>query len=141
MNFLSMVLAILAGIFTTLEGSINSQLGKQITPGIATLHSLLTGMTFIFLVNLFRGNLPQYARIHEVSPIWLIGGIFGASIIYLTSKSIPAIGITSTIILILTGQLISGLILDTIVNNLELSLRRMAGIILFLIGAIMFLKE
>ena len=141
MNMFFMFLAILAGVFTTLESSINSQLGKQLTPSIATLHSLIVGVTFIFMINLLKGNLPRYTKVVFVSPIWLIGGFFGAFIIYLSSKSIPQLGISNTIILILAGQMVSGLLLDVIVNNVNISIKKMAGMILFLIGAIMFLKE
>lgn len=141
MNLFFMCLAILAGIFTTIEASINSQLGKFITPGMATLHSLAVGMAFIMIINLITGNFPSYLRVAHVRPLWLIGGFFGASIIYLSSKSIPELGISNTIILILSSQLLSSLLLDAIVNHVELSVRKMAGLILFLIGAVMYLKE
>jgi len=141
MNPFYMLLAILAGIFTTIEASVNSQLGKCITPGIATLHSLMVGMSFILLLNLINGKLSYYSKITTVKPLWLIGGLFGASIIYLSSRSIPQLGISNTIILVLSGQLLSGLILDSIVNQVELSARKIGGLILFLVGAIIFLKE
>jgi len=136
-----MLLAILAGVFTTIETSINSQLGKYLTPSIATLHSLITGMTFMLVINLLLGNMPRYSRVVTVRPIWLIGGLFGAFIIYFSSKSIPVLGISDTIILILAGQLVSGLIMDAFFNNVDISLKKMAGMVLFLTGAIMFLKE
>lgn len=141
MNPFYILLAILAGIFTTIESSINSQLGKYVTPGIATLHSLLVGMSFILLMNLVNGKLIYYTKITTIKPFWLIGGLFGASIIYLSSSAIPQLGISNTIILVLSGQLLSGLIVDAIANNVELSVRKITGLILFLIGAIIFLKE
>lgn len=141
MNPFYMLLAILAGIFTTIEASVNSQLGKCITPGIATLHSLMVGMSFILFLNLINGKLSYYSKITTVKPLWLIGGLFGASIIYLSSRAIPQFGISNTIILVLSGQLLSGLILDAIVNQVELSARKIGGLILFLVGAIIFLKE
>lgn len=141
MNIFFILLAILAGVFTTIESSINSQLGKYLTPSIATLHSLITGMTFMFLINLFLGNLTRYSKVTTVKPIWLIGGFFGAFIIYLASKSIPELGISNTLILILAGQLVSGLVIDAFANNVEINAKKMTGMVLFLIGAIMFLKE
>lgn len=141
MNFFSMLLAIVAGIFTTIEASINSQLGKTLTPSVSTLHSLITGMTFFLLINLITGNITRYQKVVTVSPIWLIGGFFGASIIYLSSKSVPVLGITNTLILILSGQLLTGLIIDAIFNDAQISMKKMAGLILFLIGTIIFLKE
>ncbi len=141
MNVFAMLLAILAGVFTTIETSINAQLGKHLTPSIATLHSLITGMTFILVINVLRGNLPRYSKIVTVNPIWLIGGFFGAFIIYFSSKSIPSLGISNALILILAGQLVSGLIIDSVINNIDISLKKMVGMVLFLVGAIMFLKE
>ena len=141
MNLFFMLLAILAGVFTTIEISINSQLAKYVTPSIATLHSLIIGMTFMLLFNIIQGNITSYSKVITVKPIWLIGGFFGALIIYLSSKSMPSLGISNTLILILAGQLISGLVLDAVVNNVEISVKKMVGIILFLIGSIMYLKE
>ena len=141
MNLFYMLLAVLAGIFTTIEASINSQLSKYITPSIATLHSLFVVMTFILLINLVSGKLSYYSKVTTVKPIWLIGGLFGASIIYLSARSIPELGISSTIILILSGQLLSGLVIDALANNVEISPRKIGGLIVFLIGAIIYLKD
>lgn len=141
MNLFYMLLAILAGIFTTIESSINSQLSKYITPSMATLHSLFVGMSFILLINLVTGKLSYYTRITTVKPIWLIGGLFGASIIYLSSKAMPELGISSTIILILSGQLLSGLVIDAVANDVEISVRKMVGLIVFLIGTMIYLKD
>ncbi len=141
MDIFFMLLAILAGVFTTIEGTINSQLGKYLTPSVATLHSLIVGVVFILFLNLLSGNISKYARVTTVSPIWLIGGLFGASIIYLSSKAIPKLGISNTLILLLAGELVSGLVVDALLNHVEISLKKMAGMVLFLIGAIMFLQE
>jgi bacterial/archaeal transporter family-2 protein len=141
MNAFAMFLAILAGIFTSIEAGINSQLGRHLTPSVATLHSLIVGMTFMLLINLSMGNISRYSKVLTVSPIWLIGGFFGALIIFLTSKAIPNLGISNTLILLLAGELVSGLVIDALFNNAEISVKKMAGMILFLIGAIMFLQD
>lgn len=141
MDLFYMLLAIIAGIFTTVESSINSHLGKYITPSLATLHSLFVGMIFILLINTINGKLSNYGKITTIKPIWLIGGLFGASIIYLSSRAIPKLGISNTIILILSGQLLSGLLLDALVNHAEISVKKVAGLILFLLGAIIYLRE
>jgi len=140
-DLIYMLMAIIAGIFTTLEASINSQLGKQLSPSVATLHSLFVGMTFILLINLVNGKLMLYSRVTTIKPIWLIGGLFGASIIYLSSRAIPKLGISNTIILILSGQMLSGLLIDALVNHEEISVKKVAGLILFLAGEIIFLQE
>lgn len=141
MSIASIILAILAGIFTTLETSINAQLGKSITPSLATLHSLIIGTIFMALLCVYGGSISAYPRILSANPILWIGGIFGAFIIYFSSKAIPDLGISNALILILSGQLVSGLVLDVYQNNAEISSRKVIGLALFLIGTIMFLKE
>lgn len=141
MKLIPVILAILAGIFTTIEASINAQLGKYITPVVATLHSLLVGVLLMLLLSMYNSKLSMYNRIVSVKPIWLIGGIFGALIIFFSSKAIPEIGISNTLILILSGQLLTGLVIDVICNDMVVSGRKAIGLILFLIGTIMFLKE
>ncbi len=141
MSIISIVLAVLAGIFTTIETSINAQLGKHITPSLATLHSLIIGLIFMVFLCAYGGTLSQYPKIMTVSPVLWLGGIFGAFIIYFSSKAIPSLGISNTLILILSGQLVSGLVIDVYLNNIEISSRKIMGLALFLVGTIMFLRE
>lgn len=141
MSIFSILLAIMAGVFTTIESNINSQLGKHITPSIATLHSLIVGTTFFLLANIIKGNLVRYQKITSVSPILLIGGLFGAFIIYLSSKSIPVLGSANTMILILSGQLLSSLLVDACINDVAISVKKLLGMVLFLLAAIIYLKE
>lgn len=141
MDSFVILLAILAGVFTTIESSINSQLGRYLTPSVAALHSLIVGLLFMLFFATARGDISKYTKVVNVKPIWLIGGVFGALIIYLSSKSIPELGISNTLILILAGQLLSGLVLDAVVLNAEISVKKMMGAILFLIGAIMFIRD
>jgi len=141
MKLIPVILAILAGIFTTVEASMNAQLGKYITPSNATLHSLIVGMLFMLLISFYNGEIGQYGKIATVKPVLLFGGIFGALIILFSSQAIPEIGISNTLILILSGQLLSGLVVDVLYNDMVIGSRKAIGLLLFLIGTIMFLKE
>lgn len=141
MKLIPVILAILAGIFTTVEASMNAQLGKYITPSNATLHSLIVGMLFMLLISFYNGEIGQYGKITAVKPVLLFGGIFGALIILFSSQAIPEIGISNTLILILSGQLLSGLVIDVLYNDMVIGSRKAIGLLLFLIGTIMFLKE
>lgn len=127
--------AILAGIFTALESSVNSQLAKQLTPSIATLHSLVTGAFLMAAISIFRGSYTRYIRVLHVSPIWLIGGLFGAMIIYLSSKSIPVLGVSKTLTLILAAQIITGVVIDTLVNHNSIDIYKIFGVAFLLLGA------
>jgi len=133
--YLPYLLAISAGIFTALEVGINARLGKIVTPRIATLHSLIVGVLFFFFINLLQGSLNQYKNIFKVSPIWLIGGVFGALIIYLATKTVPKLGITATLILVVSAEVLTGLFIDCFITRAQIfSAIKIAGLVFVLIG-------
>jgi transporter family-2 protein len=128
-------IAICVGIFTTLEVSINARLGKIVSPKIATLHSLIVGMLFFFFVNLLQGSLNQYKNVFKVNPIWLFGGLFGALIIYLSAKIAPRLGITTTLILIVASEVLTGLFIECFITRVQVfSFIKLVGLICVLIG-------
>lgn len=140
MYITAVLFAVLAGIFTTIEMSINSTLGKYVSPSIATIHSLATGLIFMLILSLFRGSLSKYYRIIDVNPFWLIGGIFGAFIIYFSSRAIPIIGVSRALTLILVGQLVSGFMIDVINKSTTLDFSKILGVYLLIAGSYLVMK-
>lgn len=134
-DYLPYLFAIAAGVFTALEVGINARLGKIVTPKIATLHSLIIGMLFFFSINLFQGTLHQYKNIFRVKPILLIGGFFGALIIYIATKTVPKLGITTTLILVVSAEVLTGLFLDCFITKEQVfSTIKITGLLFVLIG-------
>jgi bacterial/archaeal transporter family-2 protein len=134
-EYLPYFLALLAGVFTAIEVGINSRLGKIVTPTIATLHSLIIGMLFFFTINLLQGTLSQYKNVFKVNPFLLIGGVFGALIIYIATKTIPRLGITTTLILVVSAEVLTGLFIDCFITKEQVfSIMKIAGLIFVLIG-------
>jgi len=138
---LPLLFAILAGLFTTIEVGINGKLGKLVTPNIATLHNLITGVMFILLVNLMKGTLYKYSAVIHVSPQWLVGGIFGAFIVYFATKAIPELGVSNTLTIIVASQLISGLFVDIVILEKQmLHWYKLSGIAFLLFGTYLIMK-
>lgn len=138
----ALIFAILAGIFTTLEASINAKLGKIVTPKIATLHNLVTGVLVIFVANILKGTIHQYRKIIYVNPQLLIGGIFGTFIVYFVTKAIPKLGVATTLTIIVASQVISGLIIDIFISKQnQLDWLKCLGIFLLLIGTYLTIKQ
>jgi bacterial/archaeal transporter family-2 protein len=134
-EYLPYFLALSAGVFTAIEVGINSRLGKIVTPTIATLHSLIIGMLFFFTINLLQGTLSQYKNVFKVNPFLLIGGVFGALIIYIATKTIPKLGITTTLILVVSAEVLTGLFIDCFLTKEQVfSTLKIAGLIFVLIG-------
>ncbi|WHH60058.1 DMT family transporter [Petroclostridium sp. X23] len=137
----ALLFAILAGIFTTIEASINAKLGSIVTPKIATLHNLVTGTVIILVANFLKNTLNQYAKIIFVSPQWLIGGVFGAFIIYFATKSVPKLGVSNTLIIIVASQIISGLFIDIVLTKqYHLGWIKMIGISMVIVGIFLIAK-
>lgn len=140
-EILPILFAVLAGIFTTMEASINAKLGRIVTPNIATVHSLITGVVVIVIINILKGTLNQYSKIIYVRPQWLIGGVFGTFIIYLVTKTIPQLGVTTTLTIVVSAQVISGLFVDVfILREQQLYLYKLSGVILLIIGTYFVIK-
>ena len=135
------LLAILAGIFTTLEAAINAKLGSIVTPKIATLHSLITGVFVILAINILKGTLSQYNAVLHVSPQWLIGGVFGMFIVFFVTKTVPKLGVTTTLTLVVGAQILSSLYLDSfILKNTAFDFLKLAGIAFLLAGVYLLVE-
>ena len=133
--------AILAGIFTALESSINSQLGKHVTPSVATMYSLASGFVFMLIIRIIRGASPHlYFKVFTMSPVWLIGGFFGAGIIYLSSKAIPYFGISKALTIILAAQILTGMLLDLLFHGTTIDVYKVFGVLFLLFGVNLILR-
>ncbi len=140
MDIWAVVCAIAAGLCTAVEQTINGRLGREITPSLATLHNLTLGAIFFFVINLVRGGLAGYRKIVTVNPLLLIGGFFGAMIIYLTTKAVPALGVTVTLTLVIAGQLTCGIITDIFINKITFDITDWIGIVFVITGTFIMMK-
>lgn len=129
------VFAALAGLFTTIEAVVNAQLGKIVTPKIATLHSLFVGLMIVLMANILSGTLNQYSKVSGVDFRWLIGGVFGALIIYLMTLTIPKLGVTITLTIVITSQILSGFCIDTfILGQQKFEITKIIGAVVVITG-------
>lgn len=138
---LPFIYALLAGVFTTLEATINAKLARMVTPKIATLHNLVTGVLVILVANIIAGSLNQYRSVLNVSPQWLIGGILGTFIVYFGVKAVPELGIANTLTLIVVAQLVSGLMADVyILKHQIIDIYKIFGVILLFLGTYLVVR-
>lgn len=140
MDIWAVVCAIVAGFCTAIEQTINGRLGREISPSLATLHNLVLGAVFFLIINMFRGGLAGYRKIATLNPLLLIGGFFGAMIIYLSTKAVPALGVTVTLTLIIAGQLTCGIAADIFINKISFDLTDWIGIVLVITGTFIMMK-
>lgn len=132
------ILAISAGIFTTLESSINGHIGKIITPKIATIYSLIVGLALMLIITIPGSGLSGYRNIARLNSRLLMAGamagVFGALIIYFVAKTVPSLGVTVTLTLVVAAQILSGLYIDIMVLKHHLDIYKVLGAAAVIIG-------
>lgn len=133
-NSIPFMLAIITGLFTTLEAAITAGLGKFTTPRIATLHNFIISTLVMLIINIVSGNLSQYSKIFSTPLRWSTGGIFGALAIYLLTIIIPKLGVTITFTIVITFQILSSFFIDTFMLKQQFELIQIIGFTLIITG-------
>ncbi len=106
------IFAFLGGAFITLQGVANTRISHDIGTWQAATITQLTGFILSILILMFvRGG--KWKSFKHVKPIYLIGGSFGAVIIYSNVMAIQRIGVTFTIAAIMIAQLSLTFIIDS----------------------------
>ena len=139
-NIFAIIFATLAGVSTALEAFINGELGKNTTALVATFISLVVGTIFFFINICVTGNLKTLASFDGINPKLLFGGILGGLVIYFTTKSVPNLGVSKTLTLIVLSQMIVGFLIDSHIYKETLYLYNYIGAILLFIGTFFILN-
>ncbi len=104
-------MAFLGGVLVSLSRQVNGRLSLSNSPLIASLWNHLVGFVVLTILGLLVGGLlppgaadaPWYAY---------IGGPIGVIFIASGSWLIPRIGAVNTALLVISGQMVSGVVLD-----------------------------
>lgn len=126
-------LALLAGALVSLSRQINGRLALSTSAMESSFWNHIVGFAFISLVALVIGGL--FAGQPQAAPwyAWL-GGPIGVVFIAAGGWLIPRIGAAQTALLIIAGQMISGVVLDVAMGAPGSPLARIIGVALILWG-------
>ena len=104
--------ACVGGALITLQGAANSRISQDIGTWQTAALTQLTGcMVALLILVMVRDG--QWRRLKEVNPLYLIGGAFGAVIIFSNVTAIQQIGVTLTLSMVLIAQLSLTFIVDS----------------------------
>lgn len=136
-KYLALTLAVAVGALTTIQSSINSELGKQIGGVAAALVSFIVGTATLAILYLVTGE-GGLKGVTGVRPYLWIGGIMGAIFVFSMIKLIPRIGVGSVMAGVLAGQLILAMIIDNFgwfgLNRYPVNWVRLLGAAFLLVG-------
>ncbi|MCY6353817.1 DMT family transporter [Clostridium sp. ZS2-4] len=117
---LYIILAFIAGCLVLLSMIINSQLAKRIGVFQGTFVNYIVGLLFTIIVLLFRNDTMNLS-FNSLSniPFWAyLGGLVGVIVVAISNIVIPKIPTIYSTLLIFSGQLFTGIIIDYFTGNL-----------------------
>ncbi len=138
--------ALIIGGFLSVQGSINAQLSSFLKhPLQAALTNFLVGTVILLLLNIvLRTTMPTISELKTVPWYLFFGGAIGAMFVTSVVLLIPQIGVTTMLAASIAGQLIIAAIIDHYgffgINVRPISLSRVAGIILLILGIFLIQK-
>ncbi|CUH38792.1 hypothetical protein JSE7799_01509 [Jannaschia seosinensis] len=104
-----------SGLGFGLQAPINAALGKGIGGGVAAAAlSFGVGFAALLALTFVTGQGPALARATSMPPVYWIGGLLGALVVWSMLWSVPTIGVLTAISALLLGQLAAALVLDAV---------------------------
>ena len=126
-------LGLLNGGCITLSRVLNGQLSAKQGMFYASLLNHLIGFAFLsFLLLVFIEPL----HIDVQSPLLFTGGAIGAVYVAINSFVMTRLGTTKAIVMVVSGQMLFGLVMNVIDNGVEELALEMIGALLVVAGAI-----
>jgi bacterial/archaeal transporter family-2 protein len=127
------LLAFLNGMVIGTSRAINGRLGSEVGAFKASLWNHVVGFLFLTPALLLMGGWK-----FEVTPAppWsaYLGGFFGAFFVAVNSYVFPRVGAMNAVLLVISGQMISAVLLDYRNQNVVPTPARCLGVVIVLLG-------
>jgi transporter family-2 protein len=140
---LVILVGLIGGIAVGIQSPISGAMGQKIGATASSVIVHLSGfiLSLVFLV--FRGG--ERIREWHTLPWYMIGaGFLGLILIQSISVTLPRLGATTMVALIIIGQLLMGVLLDTFgwlgVTARPVEATRIIGVVVLLIGGYLVIK-
>ena len=124
-------LALLNGCCISFCRVLNGRLSQDTSAFYASFWNHVVGFIFLSFVVYFSSTVPVKTIMDAPVIAWL-GGVMGALFVALNSYVLSKVGATLTVILVINGQLLTGVVWDAISNGVELT--PLLGILCILMG-------
>lgn len=105
-------LAVIGGSLSGLQAALNGRLGHLTGTVQAVLISITTSMVAILVIATLTRTWGLMPRIASIPAVLFAGGLAGLAFVFAITWITPILGVTSTLVLTILGQLTIGLILD-----------------------------
>lgn len=133
------LVALLNGAVIGINRSMNGRLSLDVGPFKASLWNHAVGFLFLSTLILFNGHgfeIPLEAPISTY-----FGGFLGALFVSVVSYVLPRIGTMKSALLVISGQMITGVLIDFQIKNAMALLAQFAGIAMIVLGVYLSKRE
>ncbi len=131
---LFILLALLNGFCIALSRIWNGQLAVHQGAFKSSFINHIVGFLFLSLVLLILFEPPKIAVDSSISIY--AGGFIGALYVAINSYVMKHLGVTSTMLYVISGQMCFGLLLDSSGNSIAEFLLKLLGVILIIVGVL-----
>jgi len=143
---IAVVVSLIAGVAGGVQVGISGAFGRRIGVLEATAFaSVVAAVVVVAATAAARQGLGGVAQAVHVPPWMWIGGVMGAVVVTTISYAPPLIGTFATIGLLIAGQLVAGVLIDSLglfsLERIPLNAARIGGLILLTAGALLVLKR
>lgn len=141
-TFIAMILLLLAGALTAIQGPSNARLSEGLGSVInGAFFSFVIGTLALGMIALIMQVKPEGQAVRNI-PWWgWIGGLYGCLFVTSIAWGVPKLGVATTMTLVVAGQLVLGVILDHFgafgTPPQPISWSRLGGILLIVGGALL----
>jgi len=126
-------LALISGIFISLSRSLNGRLSIEKTPFHASTWNHAIGFLFLTVLILYQN--PNLSHITLIAPLYsYLGGAIGALFVVTNSLTLKSLGVTKTAMLVISGQMISALVVDKFFYSNTFNLNELLGVTFIIAG-------
>lgn len=140
-SWISVFLALGAGVFGAVQATINSDIGK--TSGQwAMVVGVSLVQTVIASVMLMRSGWPAFTT---SLPWVVVAGVLGVGLMFSVSTAIGSIGALAVFVLVILGQVVGSALIDQLglfgTPRISISPQKLASIVVILIGVYGVMKS
>ena len=141
-SFLAMLAVVLGGAATALQAPTNAKMMEAVgSPVNAAFVSFAVGTAALGILAVMLQTRPDMAASRALPWYAWVGGLYGAIFVVAAAWGVPRLGVATTIILMVAGQLLLSVALDHFgamgMPKQPISWGRVAGVLMVLGGVLM----
>lgn len=132
---LGLTLAIISGFVSIFSKMFNYKITEELGLLCGTIVNYITASLISVILIVFSGstNLINMKLLSGVPKLYFIGGVFGVIALVITNIIIPKLPVAYSTIIILTGQLGAGMVIDSIMSG-KFQISKALGIMFVIAG-------